>query len=137
MRCAVNVIRESRTSVMVIAAASVLAACASTAPVSSTAPAAASTTAASTSDTGQVPFITPRGFRVETKSGENYYCQRVTRTGSRAKATETCYTLAEITQMRETGQDFLNRMQTTPGNGPVIDEDGGMYNTAVNNPNTQ
>lgn len=88
-------------------------------------------------DTGQVPFVTPRGFRVETRNGVNYYCQRVTKTGSRAKATETCYTLAEITQMRETGQDFVNRMQTSGGRGPTVDGNGGMTNSAVSNMNTQ
>jgi hypothetical protein len=104
-----------------------LAACASTTPVNSTTPApagaTATTAAPASTDSGQLPFVTPRGFRVETRNGENYYCQRVTRTGSRAKATETCYTLVEITQMRETGQDFINRMQTAPGTGPAISPD--------------
>ena len=127
-----------------MAAASTLAACASNAPVSST-PAANSTAvaaapapaaSASAASTDAVPFVTPRGFRVETRNGVNYYCQRVTQTGSRAKATENCYTLAQITEMRETGQDFVNRMQSSPGAMPAMDERGGMYNSAVSNPNT-
>jgi hypothetical protein len=48
---------------------------------------------------GQVPFITPQGFREETRDGEAYYCKKQTRTGSRAKSTETCFTQFEVMQM--------------------------------------
>jgi pyruvate/2-oxoglutarate dehydrogenase complex dihydrolipoamide acyltransferase (E2) component len=156
------VIRDFRTGILVIAAAS-LAACASTPPAGSSAaaptsarpataaaaapaaaPAAAqpaATTAApaviaSSTPPGEVPFVTPRGYRLEKRNGEDYYCQRVTRTGSRAKATETCYTHQQITEMRETGQDFMNRMQTSPGTGQSVDGNGGVTNSAVSNMNT-
>jgi len=115
------------TGLMVIAVASTLAGCASTvpatpAPVASATPVAAAP-AASAAPTDAVPFVTPRGYRVETRNGEKYYCQRVTQTGSRAKAHETCYTLVQITEMRETGQDFVNRMQTSPTEMPGIARD--------------
>jgi hypothetical protein len=146
MRGDVKVIRSVRVNVLIIAAAATFAACASSPPAgsptasSAPAPAAAvapATAATASADTGNIPFVTPRGFRVETRNGENYYCQRMTRTGSRAKATETCYTLAEITQMRESGQDFINRMQTAPGMGQSVDGNGGVTNSAVSNMNTQ
>jgi hypothetical protein len=66
------------------------------------------------------------GYKRVTKNGEEYFCRREGVTGSRTKTTETCLTLAEITTLRETGQDFKSRVQGLPGSSQGLDANGGM-----------
>jgi len=95
--------------------------------------ATASVTAMSTKQS--IPTLT-RGYRLEKKNGEDYYCRRVATTGSRAKSTETCHTLEEITALREASQDKTNRMRSNPAGMGGMDSGGGTYNSAVSNMNT-
>jgi len=116
------------------AAPATAAAPAAPAAAEGTAPAAtASVTAMSTKQS--IPTLT-RGYRLEKKNGEDYYCRRVATTGSRAKSTETCHTLEEITALREASQDKTNRMRSNPAGMGGMDSGGGTYNSAVSNMNT-
>jgi hypothetical protein len=117
------------------AASPAAAAATSTASTAPTSAAEATPSVTAMSSKQNVPVLT-RGYRLEKRNGEDYYCRRVASTGSRAKSSETCLTLAEITQLREASQDKTNRMRSNPAGMGGMDSAGGSYNSAVSNMNT-
>lgn len=145
--------RQIYGTLLVCATALALGACASNPPASATGatPGAAALAAvvAESSNSAAAPLGVPataaakdkalkpgNGYRLVHKNGEEYYCQKQAVLGSRARVAETCLTLAELTQLRETGQDMVNRVQGSPGAAQQMDSSGGVYNSAVSNPNT-
>ncbi len=144
--------RQINGSLFVCATALALAACASN-PAANTSGSASpgaealAAVAADSSSPSAAPLGTPaakektirpgNGYRIGHKNGEEYYCQKQPVLGSRAKVIESCLTLAGLTKMRESGQDVMQRTQGRPGSQQGIDSNGGMNNSAVNNPNAQ
>lgn len=89
---------------------------------------------AATTSNMTTPADTPRnnykGYRLVKKEGEDdRYCRKQKMTGSRTKVVETCLTLEEITVLRETGQDMMERVRGIPGSSSSMDSNGGLTNS--------